>query len=376
MPKVTFITESLRQYRGRFHELLREELNILDIEYHLIYGRASSSEQRKKDEIDLDWATKVENKYFRIGEINICWQPCWKYIKNTDLVIVEQANKHLINYLLMIKRIFGGPKLAFEGHGRNFQSSNKNNLKELFKQTYIRQVDWWFAYNELSAQIVKDAGFPSTRLTDTQNSIDMEELIKAHQSMRKQNIISMRREFGLGMGPIGVFCGAMYKEKRMDFLVNACRLIKEKVSDFEMIFIGDGPDSTIVSQAALTMPWIHYVGPKFDTEKVKYLKMGNILLMPGLVGLVILDSFALQIPLVTTKYHGHSPEIIYLKNDTNGIITEDNFDDYVSKTVNLLGDPVKYNRIVKGCIESARKYSIENMVHNFVSGIQKCLEMN
>ena len=93
----------------------------------------------------------------------------------------------------------------------------------------------------------------------------------------------------------------------LKFLLEACALVRAEVPDFEMIFVGSGADAGLVSQAARRHDWIHYVGPKFGRELVPYFMASKLLLMPGLVGLVVLDSFACEVPLVTTNVAYHSP---------------------------------------------------------------------
>lgn len=47
--------------------------------------------------------------------------------------------------------------------------------------------------------------------------------------------------------------------------------------------------------------------------------LARVFLMPGLVGLAILDAGAAGLPLVTTDYPWHSPEIAYLDPGVNGL---------------------------------------------------------
>ena len=55
--------------------------------------------------------------------------------------------------------------------------------------------------------------------------------------------------------------------------------------DFEMLFVGSGPDRTWVEEAVARNPWMHYVGPVFDDDKVPYFRLAKLALMPGRVGL-------------------------------------------------------------------------------------------
>lgn len=120
-------------------------------------------------------------------------------------------------------------------------------------------------------------------------------------------------------------------------------------------------------------PWAHWVGTKFNKEKVAFLSIASVILNPGLVGLGILDSFASGVPMVTTDCGIHSPEISYLKNDVNGIMTEPDVHQYSIACIALLRDHSRLRRLRENCLESAKEYTLENMANRFVKGIVSCL---
>jgi glycosyltransferase involved in cell wall biosynthesis len=374
MPKVAFVTESLRRYRKPFHELLRKELASSGIDYILIYGSSAEREAMGSAEAEIDWGTKIRNRYFRIGSLELCWQPCLGLVGDSDLVIAGQANRLLVNYPLILKRVFGRPKVAFFGHGRNFQSRNPDSLRERFKRLFVNRVDWWFAYTSQTVRIIEGAGFPANRITNVQNSIDTGRLKELKKALPAQDLDALRKTLALQDGPVGIFCGGMYPEKEIPFLIESCRIIRQRIPGFQMIFLGAGPSSGTVARAAEDFKWMRYAGPRFDLEKVKYFCLADVFLLPGLVGLALLDSFALEVPMVTTRYPFHSPEIAYLENGVNGIITEYDLKGYADGVVGLLSDRAMHERIIEGCRASAGKYTIENMVKNFAAGIRAVLE--
>lgn len=96
--------------------------------------------------------------------------------------------------------------------------------------------------------------------------------------------------------------------------------------------------------------------------------------MPGLVGLVVLDSFALQTPMISTDYPFHSPEIEYLEDKKNGLIVPNNLDTYSSSVAQLLLDEMKLSKLKSGCRAAAAKYNLSQMVDNFTMGIKCCLQ--
>jgi glycosyltransferase involved in cell wall biosynthesis len=98
--------------------------------------------------------------------------------------------------------------------------------------------------------------------------------------------------------------------------------------------------------------------------------------MPGRVGLGILDSLAAGLPLVTTRISIHTPEVEYLEDGYNGLMTEPNPEAYAHAVIRLLSTPNELRRLKAGAQTSSEKYSIEAMVDNFHRGIQDCLSGN
>lgn len=369
--KVAIVYKSLPQYRRRFYELLKERLAERDIDFILVYGQPGHSEASKKDSIELEWAHKIENRIFRLGSREVYWQPCMSLLKGTDLVIVEQASKLLVNYWLMLQNQLGIRKVAFWGHGRNFQSHNASRAGEWVKAWLSRRVHWWFAYNQLSAKVVQELGFPEERITSVQNAIDTHQLVHASASWNQEELETVKQSLGIESENVCLYTGGMYPEKRIPFLVEACKRIRELVPDFQMIFIGAGVNDNLIKGAASSHPWIKYIGPKFETEKVPYFKLSKLFLMPGLVGLAVLDTFALGVPLVTTRLDYHSPEIAYLINQENGVMLDDpeDLEGYAQTVAQLLTDDEKLRVLQEGCRKARLTYTVEEMADRFAQGI-------
>jgi len=377
MKTVTIIQRVLPHYRVPFVNLLRESLWARGIDLQLVYGQECPGTVPKTVDLDAPWALKIRNTYLKVpGIYELVWQPCIKYIKRSDLIIVEQANRLLVNYLLLSRFVARGSKIAFWGHGKNMQSANPNGMKETFKRLFIKKVDWWFAYTHISGEIVEGSGFSGTKMTVVNNSIDTDSLSAACKDVNDEVIYKVKKELGIKSENVGVFCGRMVSDKKLPFLIESCILTREMVQDFHMIFIGDGPLQHLVSDACAGHSWMHYIGPKFGNERVPYIKVAKAMLNPGLVGLVVIDSFLLGVPIITTNPHFHGPEIHYLEDNRNGIITAFIVKDYAAGIASYLQSPEKQTRIKKSCAESSCIYTLDNMVDNFVSGVTSCLSLS
>lgn len=375
-PRVVGIFSDLRRYRVTFFEMLRERLAENGVTFDLLYSSSPDPKAHRGDEVDLPWAHRVPERELKLGRYELTWQPYHELIRSADLVIVQQATRRLLNYLLLARQLVGGPRVAFWGHGRNFQATSAvQSGGEFLKRIITRQAHWFFAYNDLSAEVLDQLGYPSGRVTVIGNSIDTRALAASRDRVTEEDRQELRRQLGLDGDHIAIYCGGMYPEKRLEFLVSESREIRSRVPDFELVLIGAGPDMGIVEAAAEENSWIHYVGPQFGDDLARHFAVARIFLMPGSVGLVVLDSFVLGVPLLTTSDPLHGPEIAYLEDGFNGVMVPGDGSDgsFVGAAVKVLTDDSLHARLVTGCRESAELYSVESMVDRFATGVIEAL---
>jgi glycosyltransferase involved in cell wall biosynthesis len=369
-PRVVVTERQLLHYRVACYERMREILDAAGVELQLLVGEGTPEEKMKKDRAIIPWAIDIPTHYF-LGD-QICWQPYGQYARGADLVILNHENKLVYNLWLLS---LGRPKrVAFWGHGRNMQSMNPDGFKERFKRWTVNKVDWWFAYTEESADLVAKAGFPRECTTVVENAIDTRELIALCERARRGGKAALREKLGLGNGPVGLYLGSLYREKRIDFLLDAALAIRQSVPDFQLLVVGAGPQEDTVRAAASAHPWIKYLGPLQGFEKAQALVAADITLNPGLVGLSVLDSFVGASPMFTTDCGIHSPEIAYLSSGRNGMITPNRLDAYVDAVTETLNDPQRLEAMQKEAYAMASRYTIENMAARICDGILACLE--
>jgi glycosyltransferase involved in cell wall biosynthesis len=366
MLRVVILQKSLPQYREAFFTLLRDKLAESNITLDLIYG---SMNEGRSDGVKLNWATYRENKCYTIGPLKLIWQPCLAEIKSADLVIVEQADKLLLNYVLFIRKIFGKQKFAFWGHGNNRQAK-KHSLKNLFKRLFLKHSNWWFAYTSGTKSFLVKNGYPDSKITIVENAIDTKQMSTDYNNIYEEELVFFKEKYGLKTDEtILIYCGALYKEKRLKFLIDTVDELVEMGHKIKLVVVGSGPDDFIIKEAEKTRSYVLFIGPLFGREKAKIFKLSKMFLLPGAIGLAVLDSFAFETPIITTKYSYHGPEFEYLINDFNGIITENDFGSYTKAISELLNNREKLQQIGTNCRSEVEKYSNENMVQNFAEGI-------
>jgi glycosyltransferase involved in cell wall biosynthesis len=369
--KVAIVQQILPHYRIPFFNRLHETLATSGVDLKVIYGQEAPGATPRTVPVEAPWARRIENRYLRIRNKQVVWQPCMSLAKGSDLVIVGNANRSLVNYALLARRVMtSGFRLAFWGHGRNFRSTEGDRWAEAFKQRFARAADWWFAYTERSAQVMRAQGIPSDKITVVDNAFDTEELATAANALDRSELARTRAELGIDAdAPVVVFCGGLRPEKDIGFLLKACEEARKLVPTMHLVVIGDGPDEHKVKAAAAKHPWIHAIGPRFKADRVRYFAISEAVLLPLGVGLAVLDAFVTRTPLITTNVESHGPESSYLEHDINGLVSEPTVESYAKTIARYLKDSALRTRLRTECANAAQRYTLNNMVERFASGI-------
>ena len=372
--RVVILQRRLTHYRVPFFETLRSVLDAEEIDLMLVHGQPSPFELSKQDQGRISWAVEVTNHYRRVAGVDLVWQPLPRSVERADLLVVTQENKILSNYLHLLKRHVNGPKVAFWGHGMNFQSSAPAGARERWKRFWLMQVDWWFAYTERSVEHLLRAGFPRARITCLNNALDTQGFKRELAAVGEADLAALRAAHGiLSEALVGLYCGALYPDKRLDLLLSAARIIHHQCPKFVLAIMGDGPNGPWVRSQVEKLPWVKILGPLRGQAKAAWFCLADVLLNPGLVGLLVLDGFAAGLPMITTATARHSPEIAYLRDGDNGLVAGESPQNYADAVLSLLFDPNERQRLGANALAASLEYSVQNMAENFARGIKGCL---
>lgn len=372
MARVAYIFPTSHHYRAPFHNALRDILNSYNIEYTVIYSDPSEENRKKSDTVDIPWGTKVQRTTIN-GRL--IYQHALLEAIKYDLVIVQQENSLVLNYILNIASMLGIKKLAYFGHGRNFQARNSNSNAERWKRFWATKVDWWFGYTESTRDHIASLGFSDERITVFNNAVDTSAASALIANVTPERLKARRVELDIQDENIGVFVGGLYPDKRLEFLIEAADLIRARVAGFSLLMIGGGTQISIIEELAATRPWIKVMGPRFGADKTELMMLGKLFLMPGLVGLAVVDAAAAGLPTITTSFPYHSPEIAYINNNDNGIIVEDweNVRSYADAVSCLLEDSNRLAKMRVSAERMANNLTIEAMADRFAAGVLRAL---
>jgi glycosyltransferase involved in cell wall biosynthesis len=163
------------------------------------------------------------------------------------------------------------------------------------------------------------------------------------------------------------------ESKRLGFLISAAVAIQKELDNFQLLIFGNGPELEYVVAQSKKYSFIKYCGRASMQTQAIISHIATIILMPGRVGLIAVDSFALGLPIITTNWRWHAPEIEYLFSGRNSLICEDNIESYASGVVELLRDKSKLASMRNECLRDSNYYTIETMAINFHEGVLQAL---
>jgi glycosyltransferase involved in cell wall biosynthesis len=372
LPKVLIIQSEMKQYRVPFFCGLYEALRSDGIDLKVVYSNTNEAHALRKDSAELPppVGEKVPGRWFFRRFI---YQPVLKYALRSDLVIVGPEVKYLINPFLLLLSALGLKTVAYWGLCPN-RHPTRHPPTEWLKERLVTYVDWWFAYTASISEYLKKKGMPASRITAVQNATDSRELVRLIADIDDSLLAAEKyRLTGDCKSRIGLFCGVIAEIKDVPMLLEAARLVKQRVRDFHLVLIGDGPDRPWLEKAIQREPWIHYFGFKQGRGLALYFKMADVFVLAGTAGLAIVDCFAAGLPPIVTDLPTHPPEISYIVNGRNGYVAPHKLIPFADAIVETLSSAELLDKLRAGAKQSGSQYTIEAMVQNFSAGIKKCL---
>lgn len=118
MKRVLIIEAQIKRYRKPFYERLYAALREEGVHLGVVYCAPAPSEAQKQDNCELprEYGVKVRAFWFARG--HLLFQPALREALAADLVVIEQANKFILNHLLLILSFCQLKKVAFWGLGK------------------------------------------------------------------------------------------------------------------------------------------------------------------------------------------------------------------------------------------------------------------
>ncbi|MEO8151881.1 MAG: glycosyltransferase family 4 protein [Rhizobacter sp.] len=190
---------------------------------------------------------------------------------------------------------------------------------------YIDAKDMWASY-----------GVPAEKVFVSGNSPDTDKLLEVSDELGDVSATTAFNPFRI------VHVGRLVAWKRVDLLLQAFRILKDKFPRAELIVVGDGPELESLKQQAMQLEVDHSVtfrGAIYDPRELgSALKACSVYVLAGMGGLSINDAMCFGLPIVCSVCDGTEAALVH--EGINGTyFKEGDCADLVERISELLRNP-------------------------------------
>lgn len=353
-------------YRVGFFTRVIDRLAEKDIETFVIAGHPRGAMGQRGDQAQsARWIRSGRNRQFTIGRDGPCfsgfisdrnWRDC-------DGVILGLRGTALDLYAEIAKKRFSGRKLGVFGHlSRHVRQPNPVDLA--IERWQMRHSDHVFTYTQAGVDVAAEAGVEPDKITAVMNSVDIQDVLDAYNEVDAESIDELAERYSLTPGKVFGYIGGLDADKRIAFLVDALDRIWQEDPEIKVLVGGKGEQADLLARAIERgqVIMLGFAGPE---EKATTFRLSQSILCPGRVGLVAVETLALGIPLLTTDWPFHAPEIEYLTPGTDIFLAQDSPHEYARLVLEHVNHGFSFPRHV------GNKYpTIDEMANNFARGVE------
>jgi len=181
--------------------------------------------------------------------------------------------------------------------------------------------------------------------------------------------LDLRQKFGWGSDFVIISTGRLAPEKNWaDLLQAICQVIRED-SKVRLVLLGDGPDRsklTLQTEKLGISEKVEFIGMVPYDDVANYLLASDLFAFTSLTetqGLVTLEALAAGLPVVAYDAIGTRDVVV---EGFNGSITPANSGALASAILGLLDDPVRFEKLKKGALDTAKKMDIRILAKDLI----------
>ena len=284
-------------------------------------------------------------------------------LKNPDVIFAEGASSIFsLTTAYLYAKLFR-KKIIMWSMGK-LAGRNYKGVRRLIQNWIIKietSSDALFVYSSQAERYFIQNGVEAKHIFKAVNVIDTNAKLT---SLRKAGIIEKEPGFNV------VFVGAINKTKKLELLVDAVQTLAQMHNDVKLHIIGDGNYLQVIKR---------YVADKKLEETVVFhgrvtdglnalLAKFQVLALPGLGGLAIVDGMISSLPIISGLADGTELDLI---DDSNGFVTDEMTVNYMVDKLNILYNNPDQSRRMGEC--SYQKITGDYSFDSYINKFNKCL---
>jgi glycosyltransferase involved in cell wall biosynthesis len=240
------------------------------------------------------------------------------------------------------------------------RASCSRTAAKAVRRLMLSTCDHYLSYTERSTKNLLDGGFDVGRITTLNNAVEA-------LATREQVLTAQRVPFQI------LFVASLVKDKEPLTAVEIVDRLRLLIPGTTLHIVGDGPLRPQCEKAAKANEWVHYHGPQRGGYLRDLALQSDIAIIPGRVGLAVLEMASAGLPMVTFAASLHGAEIAYLKDGINGLFIDRDIDAAAKELGALLTERPALECMRNEALSTASKYTVRNMAKNFADGVTASL---
>ena len=316
--KICLIYNSAAHYRESIFSLIDREF---DCEY--VFGESLGDIKQMDTSNFKGRVTKVKNRFLHN---RFYWQPGVQRLlgEGYDAYILLGDTRCLSTWLFSLRAKMTGrsKRIYFWTHG---WYGKEAGIERWLKKRFFRLAGGGlFLYGNYARELMIKEGFNSDRLFVIHNSLAYDHQISIRRQLHSDDVY--QQHFGNLLSNL-MFVGRLTKVKKLDMVLRAMALLKEKGKEYNLTLIGDGKErdelEKLTKELCLSQH-VWFYGACYDEKQLgNLIYNADLCTSPGNVGLTAIHVMVFGTPVITHNDFPHQmPEFEAIHDGETGTFFE------------------------------------------------------
>lgn len=240
--------------------------------------------------------------------------------KGYDTYLMIGATRCLSLYFFLILKnlFFRKKKVLLWTHG--YYGKESWVEKNIFKRPLFKMADVVLVYGNYSRDLMIDDGFDPNNVSTIHNSLAYSKQLELRNKATDSDIYA--KHFG-NDNPVLIFIGRLTPVKQLDMIIDALYILKNKGENYNLVYVGDGPERKVLEDKALDLglsDCVWFYGACYDeVQNAELVYNADLCVAPGNIGLTVIHSLMFGCPAVThNDFKWQMPEFEAIRRGVTG----------------------------------------------------------
>jgi glycosyltransferase involved in cell wall biosynthesis len=249
----------------------------------------------------------------------------WRF--NPDVLVVQGGEP--INNLLMLAYawLFRKPIVWWSlGELRGVKHGRLGRMYRAVVQFIERRATAFLGYSSVAVDYFLRQGFELRRCFNLVNVVDTNKVLRDIDATREL-VEPLREQLRLVGKRVVLYVGALMATKKLDRLIRAFAMLPDPDDSLRLLVVGDGEFRAACERVAAEQGVANrtiFAGAVF-VDVAKYFQLAEVVVLPGMGGLVVSEAMAHGKPIITSV--GDGSEFDLVRDGFNGYSISDHGDE-------------------------------------------------